>query len=415
MATLSSSGAPDPQSGRDLPRITGVELYPMSSPLKLTIHMREETLTSIDSVLIKLHTDMGITGIADTGNVSPSYRGETQESIIAMISQVFFPHILRGESATNIEKVVAKMDFMCRDNNQAKALVDYALHDIKAKLYGVPVYEILGGKSVDKIQLGWVMSAEPPEPSVRAARRALDEGFTALKLKMGQGSLKTDLQTIKAVREEVGPDIKMWVDVNGAWTYQEALSAIRAVEKYDLWFIEQPLPWWDIDGHARLRGKVDTPIYADESAQELSQIQEIIRKDAADGLMIKVPKAGGLLKSQQWIAVAQSAGLSVMCGCMAGCGFEAATYSHLLCSNEWASRFIHENLGPLHIHDVFNTVENEITDDIAVQVPRYEGGYLYPTEGPGIGMELNPDAIPGMVTAGKLGVSAGELGGNDTA
>lgn len=411
MATLSPTGISDPHATRDLPRITGVELFPMSSPLKLTIHMREETLTSIDSVLIKLHTDMGITGIADIGNVSPSYHGETQESIMAMVSQVFFPHVLRGESATNIEKIVAQMDFMCRDNFQAKTLVDCALHDIKAKLYGVPLYEILGGKSVDRIQLGWVMSAEPPEQSVLQAQRALDEGFTALKLKMGQGSLKTDLATIRAVREHVGPDIKLWVDVNGAWNYQEALDSIRAVERYDLWFIEQPLPHWDIDGHARLRGKVGTPIYADESARDLADIQEIIRKDAADGLMIKVPKAGGLLKSQQWIAVAQSAGLSVMCGCMAGCGFEAAAYTHLLCANAWASRFIHENLGPLHIHDVFNTVAHQITDDIALRVPRYEGGYLYPTEGPGIGMELNPDAIPGMITAGKAALSAGQLAG----
>lgn len=409
MATVSPTRTPEQPAPRDLPRITGIELLPMSSPLKLKITMREETLTSIDSVLIKLHTDAGITGIADTGNVSPSYRGETQESIMAMISQVFFPYILKGESATNIEKIVAKMDFMCRDNNQAKALVDYALHDIKAKLYGVPVYELLGGKTVEKIQLAWVMSAEPPEPSARAARRAVDEGFTGLKLKMGQGSLKTDLEMVKAVREEVGPDIKLWIDVNGAWIYQEALESIRALEPYDMWFIEQPLPHWDIDGHARLRGKVGTPIYADESAQELSDLQEIIRKDAADGLMIKVPKAGGLLKSQQWLTVAQSAGLSVMCGCMAGCGFEAAVYSHLLCSNEWASRFMHENLGPLHIHDVFNTVDTAIEDDIALQVPRYEGGYLYPTDGPGIGMELNPIAIPGMITAGKQGVTAGTV------
>jgi len=409
MATLTSPGTSAERPTAEPPRITGVELFPMSSPLKLTIHMREETLTSIDSVLIKIHTDAGIVGIADIGNVSPSYHGETQESIMAMVQQTFFPHILQGEYATNIEKIVAKMEFMCRDNFQAKTLVDCALHDIKAKFYGVPLYEILGGKSADRIQLGWVMSAEPPEQSVKAAQRALDEGFTALKLKMGQGSLKTDLATIRAVREHVGPDIKLWVDVNGAWTYQEALDSIRAVEKFDLWFIEQPLPHWDIDGHARLRGKVGTPIYADESARELSDIQEIIRKDAADGLMIKVPKAGGLLKSQQWISVAQSAGLSVMCGCMAGCGFEAAAYTHLLCANAWASQFIHENLGPLHIHDVFNTVENEITDDIALHVPRYEGGYLYPTEAPGIGMELNPNAIPGMITAGKQSVSAGTV------
>jgi L-alanine-DL-glutamate epimerase-like enolase superfamily enzyme len=390
------------------PRITGVELLPVSSPLKHAFTMREETLRSIDSVLIKLHTDVGIVGIADCGNVSPWYLGETQESVMAMISSVFFPEILDGESATRIERIVARMDFLCRENCQAKALVDYALHDIKGKLLGVPVYELLGGRSVDRIKLAWVMSAAEPEPAVAMAMAAVAEGFDALKLKTGHGTLADDIEMVAAVREAVGPDVKLWVDINGHWIYQDALQAIRALEPYDMWFIEQPLPEWDIDGAARLRGKVSTPIYADESARTLSDLHEIIRKDAADGLMLKVPKAGGLLKSQQWISIAQSAGLSVMCGCMAGCGFEAAVYSHLLCSNEWASRFAHENLGPLHIHDVFNTVDAPITDDLAREVPRYEGGYVYPTEAPGIGVELNEDLLTDRITPDKHKVTAGQ-------
>lgn len=394
---------------RQAPRIVGVELLPVSSPLKHAFTMREETLRSIDSVLIKLHTDLGIVGIADSGNVSPWYLGETQESIMAMISTVLFPQVLEGEAATNIERIVARMDFLCRENSQAKALVDYALHDIKGKLYGVPVYELLGGKSVDKIKLAWVMSAAEPEPAVAMARDAVAEGFEALKLKTGHGTLGDDIEMVAAVREAVGPDIRLWVDVNGHWIYQDALEAIRALEPYDMWFIEQPLPEWDIDGAARLRRKVSAPIYADESARLLPDVQEIIRKDAADGLMIKVPKAGGLLKSQQWISIAQSAGLSVMCGCMAGCGLEAAAYTHLLCANEWASRFPHENLGPLHIHDVFNTVDEPITDDLAREVPRYEGGYLYPTDSPGLGVELNEALLPERVALGKRGVVVGKV------
>jgi L-alanine-DL-glutamate epimerase-like enolase superfamily enzyme len=392
---------------RDTPRIVGVELLPVSSPLKHSFTMREETLSAIDSVLIRLHTDEGIVGIADSGNVSPWYRGETQESIIAMIAQVFFPEILLGEPASNIEKVVARMDFLCRDNNQAKALVDYALHDIKGKLHGVPIYELLGGKTIEKVKLAWVMSAEQPVAAAEMARAAVAEGFDALKLKTGAGSIADDIELVAAVREAVGPAIRLWVDVNGHWIYQDALEAIRALEPYDMWFIEQPLPHWDIEGAARLRAKVSTPIYLDESAQELVDLQRIIRADAADGLMIKVPKAGGLLKSQQWIAIAQSAGLSVMCGCMAGCGFEAAVYSHLLCANAWAARFVHENLGPLHIHDVFNTVDEPIVDDLARAVPRYEGGYVYPTEAAGIGVELNEDVIAERITAGKEPVVVG--------
>lgn len=399
----------DEPTAKTAPRITGVELIPVSSPLKHAFTMREETLRAIDSVLIKLHTDAGIVGVADSGNVSPWYLGETQESVMAMISSVFFPEILEGEAATNIERIVARMEFLCRENSQAKALVDYALHDIKGKLYGVPVYELLGGRSVDRIKLAWVMSAAEPGPAVAMARRAVAEGFDALKLKTGHGTLADDIEMVAAVRDAVGPDVKLWVDVNGHWIYQDALQAIRALEPYDMWFVEQPLPEWDIDGAARLRGKVSTPIYADESARRLVDVQEIIRRDAADGLMIKVPKAGGLLRSQQWIAIAQSAGLSVMCGCMAGCGLEAAAYSHLLCSNEWASRFAHENLGPLHIHDVFNTVDEPIDDDLALKVPRYQGGYLYPTDTPGIGAEVNDALLPERITAGKAPVTAGKV------
>ncbi len=116
--------------------------------------------------------------------------------------------------------------------------------------------------------------------------------------------------------------------------------------------------------------------------------------------MLKVPKAGGLLKSQRWITLAQSAGYVVMCGCMAGSGLEAAAFTHLLAANAWASQFKHENLGPLHIHDVFNTVDAPITDDIALNVPRYQGGYVYPTETPGLGVELNEDAVARLGTPG---------------
>jgi len=386
-------------------KITRIELLPLSSPLKHIFKMREETLSSIDSVVIRIHTDEGIVGIGDTGNTSPWYRGETQDSIMAIIAKVFAPEILLGQDPFEIEKIVARMDFLARDNHQAKALVDYALHDIKGKALGVPAYQLLGGKSVEKVRLGWVMSADQIDEAVAMAQSAVNEGFDLLKLKTGGVDLNEDIRMITAVREAVGPDIEMFIDVNGHWHYETALKAIRKLEPCNLAFIEQPLPYWDIDGMARLRGQVATPIYADESAQDLWDLNNIIRKDAADGLMIKVPKAGGLLKSQRWIALASAAGLPVMCGCMGGSGIEAAAYTHLLAANEWASRFRHENLGPLHIHDVFNTVDQPITDDLARVVPRYQGGYAYLPEGPGLGVELNEDLVPERITRGMSPVS----------
>ena len=388
-------------------KITRIELLPLSSPLKHQISMREETLTSIDGVVIKVHTDEGIIGLGDTGNTSAWYRGETQHSIMAVIAKVFAPACLLGQDPLNIERIVARMDFLARDNNQAKALVDYALHDIKGKAFGVPVYQLLGGRTVEKARLGWVMSADQPDEAVAMALGAVREGFDLLKLKTGGGTFEDDMKMIAAVREAVGDGVEMFIDVNGHWRYDEALSKIRRLERFNLSLIEQPLAPWDIDGLARLRGKVGTPIYADEAAQELSDIHRIIDKDAVDGLMIKIPKAGGLLKSQRWVTLAQSAGYVVMCGCMAGSGLEAAAYTHFLVANAWASQFKHENLGPLHIHDVFNTVDVRIQDDIALEVPRYQGGYVWPSEAPGLGVELNEAVIPNMISAGMEAWSVG--------
>jgi len=380
-------------------KITKVELIPVSSPLKRPFVMRKETLTTIESVVIKMYTDEGIIGIGDTGNVSSWYHGETQESIMAIIARTIAPHILLGEDPRKVEKIMDMTDFLVKDNYQAKMLVDFALHDIKGKSFGVPCYEFFGGKSVDKLKLGYVMSAFKAEEAVPMAKKALQEGFGLLKLKMG-GDFEEDVEMVAAVREAVGPKVEMFIDVNGHWHYREALDKIRRLEPYHLSLVEQPLPPWDIEGMARLRTMVETPIYADESARDLHDLHRIFRLNAADGLMIKIAKAGGLLKSQRWITLAQSAGMVVMSGCMGGSGVETAAYSHILCASAWASRFYQENTGPLHMHDVMNTVDKPITDDIAVNVPRIENGFLYPTDTPGLGAELNEDRINEIITIG---------------
>jgi len=352
-------------------------------------------------IILKIHTDEGIVGIADSGGTSAWYRGESQDSMMSIINNVFGPSVLLGEDPFNIEKIVAGMDYAARDNNQAKATVDYALHDIVGKALGVPVYKLLGGLTTEKIPLGYVLPAGPTEEVVAIAKQALQAGFRALKLKVGAGKEEDDIENVRALRETAGDKIEIFIDANGSWHYYQALTTLKKLEKYDLSMVEQPVPWWDVDGMARLRSKIGIPVFADESAQELKHLLEIVQKNAADGFFIKIPKAGGLLKSQKWVSIAKAAGLPVVCGCMMGSGLEAAAYTHFLVSDEWMSKMVHENLGPLHIHDVFDTVSKPIKNDIALNVPRYENGFLYPTDGPGIGIELNEPVIAKLLTPGK--------------
>ncbi len=388
-------------------KITKVECYPISYP---RIRPGAETM-GMPSVFIKIHTDEGIVGMGETGHVAADYIGSTQESIIAMIAGVFTPEILLGEDPFNIEEIIARMDVATKNNNQAIDAVDSALYDIMGKKLGVPVYKLIGGLSNPKIPLSLVVAGGTPEELAKRAVEALRTGFTSVKLKVGHMSRTTveqDIENIKAVRHAIGDDARLAIDANGGWDYFEALGALKKMDRYNLFMAEQPLPWWDIDGLARLRQKVSTPICADESATEISHLLQIIDKQAADVLFIKLAKVGGILKAQKWVSIAEAANLSVMCGCMGGSGFEAAHQGHFLAASAWMGRLEQENLGPMLLHNTFNTVTPTITDDLSVNVPRYEGGYFYPPEGPGLGMELNEDLLDKLITPGKSRVVIGE-------
>jgi L-alanine-DL-glutamate epimerase-like enolase superfamily enzyme len=160
-----------------------------------------------------------------------------------------------------------------------------------------------------------------------------------------------------------------------------------------------------VDGLARLRRKVDIPVFADESAWELADLLRILDKEAADGLFIKVAKAGGICRARKWVAIARAAGLSVSCGCMTGSGFEAAAQAHFLISDEWTARFVQENTGPLTVYNILDTVHENITTDLAKELPRYENGFMWVPEGPGLGVELNEGVVPNYLTEGKQPVT----------
>lgn len=384
-----------------MPKIVKVECTPVSTPLKKPVIMPNTRITSIDSVVLKLTCDDGTVGFSDSGDTSSWYRGELQESIMGMIQQVIAPRILLGEDPRCIEKIVAKMDLLVRDNNQAKATVDFALHDLKGKLLGVPVYELLGGRTMEAARQGWVLSAGKPEDVAAEAKRAKDIGFALFKMKIGYGTIQDDIDMVHAVRDTVGPDAYLTIDANGFWSYEKALHIIRRIDSAGLDLIEQPLAHWDIEGMARLRAAVKTPIYADESAQELHNLKEIIDRRAADGLFLKLQKAGGLVKSQRWLTMARLGGLPVHCGCMIGSGLEHSPSAHLWTANEWATQGLNESIGPLMIHGTMESKNIAPGTDIALNIPRFEAGMCYPNEGPGFGIELNEAFLVSNKTAGK--------------
>jgi L-alanine-DL-glutamate epimerase-like enolase superfamily enzyme len=381
--------------------ITKIECIPVQFKYKTVHYMGTGVIPASEPVIVKIHTDEGITGIAEAGHTSLGYIGEGQASLMSVINEWFAPRLLLGADPMNIEKLTTQMDRMTKHNNQAITAIDFALHDLKGKKLGVPVYQLLGGLCNEKIPLGTVITFGPPDVVAEKAARIKKAGFKSIKLKVSAGNIAADIENIRAVRQVVGDDFRLGMDANGGWDFYTALDALRKMEKYNLFMFEQPLPYWDIDGMARLRQKVGTPICADESTTELSHLLEIIQKKAADVFFLKVARVGGICKAQKWVAIAKAANIPVMCGCLTGSGFEAAAQAHFIAGTEWMGRLEQENTGPLSLHDCLDTVSQPITDDLAVKVPRYENGYLYPPDGPGLGMELNEEVVQKLITPGK--------------
>jgi len=389
-------------------KIIKVECIPVSIPFVKPIVMSGGPATVADAVVLKIHTDEGVTGVAETGDTSLWYMGESQDSIMYNLTRVFAPQMLIGEDPFNIEIIVAKMDKATRANSQSKALVDYALHDLMGKALGVPVYKLLGGLSNPKIALAFVMSSGTAEEVGAEGKALVEAGFRGLKLKVGAKSPEEDIDMIAALRDAVGNKAKIMIDANGGWMYHEALYLLQRVDKYDVYLCEQPVPWWDIDGLARLRRKVDVPIFADESAAELGHLLQIIEKDAADGFFLKVPKAGGILKSRRWVTIAQAANMPVMCGCMVNSGLGSAAEAAFLGATAWMGKIEQESIGPLNLYNIYDTVSGPIENDLAKKPPRYENGFLYPPDGIGLGVELDEASLEKLAAPGKKPVVIGK-------
>ncbi len=388
-------------------KITKIECIPVSLKFAKPIVMSGGAEAASHVVLVKMYTDEGITGIAETGGTSPWYMGESQDSIMHNINVVYGPFLL-GEDPFNIETIVARMDKAAKGNNQSKAVIDYALHDIMGKALGVPVYKLLGGLANEKIALAFVMSSGTVEEVGAEGKALVKAGFKGLKLKVGARTPDEDIEMVGALRAAVGSNIKVMIDANGGWQYHQALYILTKVAKYDIFVAEQPVPWWDIDSLARLRRKVEVPIFPDESAVELNDLIKIIKMEAADGFFLKIPKAGGILKSQKWVSIAQAANLPVMCGCMIDSGIGAAVEAHFLAATAWMGKIEQEAIGPLNLYNIHDTVTNPLKNDLAVKVPRYEKGFLYPPDGPGFGVELNEKAVKQFATPGKSATVIGK-------
>lgn len=362
-------------------KITAIETIPIRVPIKPELAIRSGRGGSHDTspfLLVKIHTDAGLIGLGEA-SCTPRWSGEDQVSAAHFISAYFAPALI-GQDPTQIGELTQAVFPLVAGNFFTKAAVEMALWDLAGKAAGKPVYDLLGGKVRDSVRTKWSVSGAPPAQAVEIARWALGQGFRAMKVKVGLGP-DADVERLAAVRDAIGPDIKLGVDANGGWgDPATAIAAIARLKPLGIYFVEQPVWAGDPEDLAAVRRAAGVPIVADESLYSLADAKQLARAGACDVFSVYIGKAGGIGPAKEIADFALEHGITCTIGSNLELGVGSAAMLHL----GLAHRGITPEDYPCDIIGPFYYVDDILTEPLDLR-----GGRGVASSRPGLGLELN--------------------------
>jgi L-alanine-DL-glutamate epimerase-like enolase superfamily enzyme len=283
----------------------------------VTLELAETFVISRDSsdTADVLVVELRHSGVSGFGEAAPIERYE--ESVESAQAYVEENAELIGADPFALEEVMERLPAR---ELAVRAAVDAALHDLQGKLLGQPVWRLLGLRRTGP-PTSWTVWLGDPDDMARRAEKALDR-FRRLKLKLG-GRDGLDVERVRAVRGVAG-DLPLQVDVNEAWSLDEAFDALPRLAELGVAYCEQPLPAGD-EGAPKLKERSPLPIYVDEDCHTLADVPACAAR--ANGINVKLAKSGGIREAVRMVHAARALGLGCMLGCMieSGLGISAGT------------------------------------------------------------------------------------------
>jgi D-galactarolactone cycloisomerase len=331
------------------------------------------------TTLVQIETDDGFTGFG-----SCSGNGTLIETIIA--------HVLRplviGMDPTNIDEIWEKAyfrggvkEFGTRGVGVvALSGIDIALWDILGKVRRVPIYQLLGGKCQDKVAV-YATALYPEEPAnvAKKARAFAEQGFHGVKIKVGF-DLAHDIEIVRAVRQELGKEFTIMTDANLGYTLPIALKAAEAFSECGVFWLEEPLFIEDVEGHATLREKGRVPIAVGENLHTCGAFRDFVISGAVDFLQPDVARVGGISEIRKVARLAADHKLALSFHTW---GDAVALAASLHCSAAL------KECGVMELDYTYNPLRAELlTEPLEVKY-----GFLIPPDKPGLGVELDPEAL----------------------
>lgn len=361
-------------------QIKKIEIIKLNIDLKEPISISLGTFYKTKNIVIKIHTNSGLVG---TGEASPEKHivGETQASEFEIAK--YLAAILKGKNPLAIEDRINDMNRAIEGNATLKSAFDMALYDLSAKSAGMPLYQFLGGENSKGIHTDMTVYLGSPEKMAAQALEYKNAGFPTLKSKLGSG-FNEDIARIKAIREAIGYKIPLHVDANQGWDTVTAIKILKALEKYNIDYCEEPIAHWNNSDLARVRKNSPIPIMADESVFDHHDAFRLASMGACDYFNIKLAKTGGIQNALKIVAIGEGAGIKSQVGCMSESRYALTALTHLASAKN--------NIIFFDIDSSLSHAEDPVTGGI-----QYKGkGKWELPETPGIGADFDSDFLDKM-------------------
>ncbi|MEZ4661697.1 MAG: enolase C-terminal domain-like protein [Caldilineaceae bacterium] len=364
-------------------KITRIETIPVSVPINpaRAIKSGRGYHTTSPFLLVKVHTDQDIIGLGEV-SCTAVWSGEDQQTAAHLIAHYLEPMLI-GQDPTQIERLMPQIQRTVANNPFTKAALEMAFWDILGKEAGLPVYRLLGGPARDVVATKYSVSGLEPAKAAEVAAWAVAQGFRTMKVKVGIDPVE-DVARVAAVRDAIGPDVRLGVDANGGWSPRQAVQTIPKLVEYGVYFAEQPVADLDIAWLADVRRQVTIPVMADESVYSVQDALALVRANAADVFSVYVGKGGGISSARKIAAVAEAAGLVCTVGSNLELGVANAAMIHLAL----ATPVIDADAFPCDILSPFYYDEDILTEPLPITA-----GAARAPQGPGLGVALDEEKV----------------------
>ena len=342
------------------------------------------------ALVVEIRTDTGLIGWGDCYGPAAVNR-----SIIDSV----FKAVLLGRDPFDVEVLWEELYNKIKDYGlsgfsiSSISGIDIALWDIIGKAVNQPIHKLIGGAFRTELQayatgLYFKDMNRLNEEAVAEAKGYVTQGFKAIKMKIGLGSITKDIDRVAAVRDAIGPDVKLMVDANHCFNVPQAIAIGRELQKLDIFWFEEPISPEDLDGYVEVTAKLDLAIAGGENEFTKFGFRRILERRAMDIVQPDVCAAGGITECKKIAALAQAS--SIQCVPHAwGTAIGLSATMHYLASLPFTPPCLVPVPPMLEYEQTFNPFRDELSSaDLT-----HKNGFVTVPNGPGLGIEINREVL----------------------